>query len=267
MKLHDFFSDLLDKAKKRGVAYTSLDAMKLFAVVNMTADHVGAYFLPDHMGGYFFPDHLWWRAIGRITFPVWFFLVGYTRSRALPRSLWVFAFLLAALHPLVGRNILPLNALVSIILCRFFLNACSDRNLLPKALPLLIILCVAITPLTNPLFEYGGLALLYAIFGRMTYLKEKRYFRLLACSCYLAFVGFQFNWFEFTGMQALYVMLGTMGVVWWLATFKNTTLLQDWTTARWKIFITLLSRNTLVYYFAHRALFQILARIFIGHTH
>jgi len=40
---------------KEDGAFTALDAMKLFAIFNMTADHMGAYF---------FPDDLWWRAVG-----------------------------------------------------------------------------------------------------------------------------------------------------------------------------------------------------------
>lgn len=54
---------------------TSYDLLKCAAVIIMVIDHVGFYF---------YPENLWFRAVGRIGFPVWFFLVGYARGRDIP---------------------------------------------------------------------------------------------------------------------------------------------------------------------------------------
>ena len=65
---------------------TSHDLLKAFAVIIMVIDHAGYYF---------FPDQEWWRAIGRIGFPIWFFLVGHARGRVISRKLIIGAGLLA----------------------------------------------------------------------------------------------------------------------------------------------------------------------------
>ena len=46
-------------------AITSYDLFKTLAVATMLIDHVGIYF---------FPDELWFRVIGRLSFPIWLFL-------------------------------------------------------------------------------------------------------------------------------------------------------------------------------------------------
>ena len=57
---------------------TSYDILKTFAVLTMIIDHIGLYF---------FPDEMWWRVIGRLSFPVWLFLIGYAQSRDIPKLL------------------------------------------------------------------------------------------------------------------------------------------------------------------------------------
>jgi hypothetical protein len=219
----------------------------------------------DHIGDYFFPDQLWWRAIGRITFPVWFFLVGYSRSRELGGLLWTYALLLVADRPFFNYPLLPLNALVSIILCRLLLNFCADHKLLPDKLPGIIAACVLATPLTTPYFEYGGMAFLYAIFGRMVAEKQTKYFLFLFWVSYVLFVFWQFVWFSFDWPQGIYVAVGTLGVVWWLSCFTNAVVWPTWKDSRLKTFIAVLSRNTLPYYFYHRLIFEILAAFVVGH--
>ena len=260
------FTSLLEKAKKRGVTYTSLDAMKLFAIVNMTADHLGAYFFPDHIGHMLLPDHLWWRAIGRITFPVWFFLVGFSRSREIPRSLWVYAAILVVDHLFVGMSLLPMNALISVILSRMLLNWCEDKGWLPNRLPELMAACVLTSIFATALFEYGTMAFLYALVGRMVYTKQKKHFLALCIVSYITFIAFQLMWFKFTPLQAAYVILGTGGVVWWLARCPIYTVVSDWTRTRTGILLTMLSRNTLPYYFYHRLIFEIISAVTVRHA-
>ncbi len=60
-------------------------------------------------------------------------------------------------------------------------------------------------------------------------------------------------------------MLGTFAVMWWLATFKNSVIWADWRETGDKELATLLSRNTMPYYFYHRIIFEITAAIFVGH--
>lgn len=250
-----FFSAWHEKALRGGTAYNTLDAMKLFAIVNMTVDHVGAYL---------FPDLLWLRAIGRITFPVWFFLVGYSRSREIGRELWTYALLLALLHPFIATPVFALNALATVILCRHVLNFCTDHALIPNRVPEVMAVFFFLSLVTLPLFEYGSIAFMFALMGRMVRAGGQKHLRLVAFGSYASFILWQFILFDFDLSQNIYVAAGTAWVVWWLARCPIKTIWQDWRQTRFRSFIAVLSRNTLPYYFYHRAVLQIIGAMLIG---
>lgn len=230
--------------------------MKFFAIFNMTIDHLGAYF---------FPEIEWLRAIGRITFPVWFFLVGYSRGRDIGRELWVYALLIVVLHPFIATPFLAMNALVTVILCRLAINWCEDKGWLSKRLPEVVVSSLMISLITMPIFEYGSIAFLFAILGRLVRNNESRHRRImLAVSAYLGFIGWQFLQFDFDAIQWLYVVVGTAWVVSWLERCPNRVIWQIWDTSRSKRIVTVLSRNTLPYYFYHRVVFQIAGAWWLG---
>jgi len=246
-----FFSAWSDKARRTGPVYNTLDAMKLFAVFNMTVDHIGAYL---------FPELMWFRAIGRITFPVWFFLVGFSRGQSIGRDIWLYAILLMLAHPFVFQPIFPANALVTIIFCRLALNVCSRYGWIEKYLLEIIVFTILISPLALIFFEYGSVAFLYALMGRLVREphKHKHYWYLVVLA-YLSFIGWQLGGGVFDVTQSIYIALGTAWVVRWLAYTDIRPLVADWTAHAWLRPLTLLSRNTLSYYFYHRLLLQILA--------
>jgi hypothetical protein len=89
---------------------TALDLIKGLSMFVMITDHVGYYF---------FPGNLWFRSFGRIDFPVWFFLPGYSRSRSLEWSWVVGGLALQAANIVVGLSLMPVNAIFTIMLIRF----------------------------------------------------------------------------------------------------------------------------------------------------
>lgn len=231
------------------------DAMKMFAIINMTVDHIGAYL---------FPEIAIFRAIGRITFPVWFFLVGYSLSRKIPISLWVYALLLACLHPFVSIPIFPINALLTIIMCRLMLNFCTDYGLLPKRIPELIVLFMMLAVFTTHFSEYGTMGFLFALFGRMVREKQTVHFKAVMICSYVTFVAVQLLNPRYNIVEAMYIILGTAWVVEWLSRCPKDVLWEDWRGSKFKTAIVLLTRNTLPYYFYHRAFLQILGALLIG---
>src|SRR5215207_3097947 len=58
---------------------TTVDLFKFAGVLS---------FLVDHYGLFFDPEDNWWRLVGRIAAPIFFFLVGFARNRTVPLS-WV----------------------------------------------------------------------------------------------------------------------------------------------------------------------------------
>jgi hypothetical protein len=146
---------MTEKALPRAV--TSIDVLKSVAVVIMIIDHIGYYF---------FPDHLMWRAVGRVGFPVWFFLVGYARGREISSRLFLGAAILLLANMLVGMPLVPLNALFTIMAIRLLLDRYTAQTFkdVRGLLASCAVLAVLIFP-TVPLTEYGTLAFITAMFG------------------------------------------------------------------------------------------------------
>jgi len=89
------------------------DLLKSVAVLTMVLDHIGVYLLPEM---------LWLRVVGRVAFPIFLFLVGYSgHTRTDPRLL-VAAAIVSGLDYLYSGNIFPLNILWAIALTRFYLG-------------------------------------------------------------------------------------------------------------------------------------------------
>src|SRR5688572_7578244 len=81
------------------------DLLKFIALAVMIVDHVGLFLLPD-------AEFL--RAVGRVAFPSFLFLVGYSGSGRVTKGLVVGALLLILTDALTFRPIFPLNVLVAI---------------------------------------------------------------------------------------------------------------------------------------------------------
>jgi uncharacterized membrane protein YcfT len=143
---------------------TSYDLLKAFAVITMFIDHAGLYF---------FPDQEWLRIIGRLSFPVWFFLIGFAQTRHIPAVLIAGALLVVIASYVTGSGMFPLNALVSIIAIRLILDWCMTpvmegrRSLWAMALILLLLVIPSYV-----VTEYGTLGLIMAIFGFLVRWKD-----------------------------------------------------------------------------------------------
>lgn len=143
--------------KKYPSDITSYDLLKAFAVVTMIIDHVGMYF---------FPDQIIWRVIGRASFPIWLFLVGYARTRDISANLVFGASLLVIINMIYGMSIFPLNILFSIILARFVLDRLTwITNKVFFALVSAIFVFSIWAMTTRPYLEYGTQCFVFALMG------------------------------------------------------------------------------------------------------
>lgn len=139
---------------------TSYDVLKTLAVVLMIVDHIGFYF---------FPEALWWRAVGRLSAPIWLFLIGFARSRDVPLRLWIGAGILVVSSFIIGPAILPTNILVNMIIIRLMLDWAVEKYLNNKKnwLEAFVFILFLIIP-TNILTDYGIVGLMIAMIGYMT---------------------------------------------------------------------------------------------------
>lgn len=236
---------------------TSYDLLKTFAVIIMVIDHMGAYF---------FPDDLWWRSIGRIGFPIWFFLVGYARGRDIPHKLVYCILILTFANFVVGKEIFPLNALVTIALIRVLIDPVMNFSLVNnKNLILMsVLLFVTVIP-TYFLCEYGTLGLLTAMFGYMVRNKDKinndplivNFMIFALC----VFIGYQALFFQFTLFQFVIMAIGTTMVRLVLYYFKSDEYpqLTEKTTGPAVWFTQFCGRRTLEIYVVHLVIFKLIA--------
>ncbi len=133
------------------------DLLKTFAVTAMMIDHVGFYF---------FPDQMWWRCIGRLGAPIWFFLAGYGNARTTPAKFWVGGSAIAAGSLAAGMSLFPLNAVFTNIMIRRFIDAVMRVSLDNRwsMIGVGLLMFVLIMP-SVWCCEYGTQAMITAMFG------------------------------------------------------------------------------------------------------
>jgi peptidoglycan/LPS O-acetylase OafA/YrhL len=122
----------------------------------------------DHGGHYFAPDEIWWRVVGRASLPVWFFLIGFARSRTTPWT-WIGLGVLLSLLDLWREGSLAgaqLSILLNFAAIRLALPA-IERHVWARAwrIALLVAALAALSPVANQIVEYGTEGWLLALVG------------------------------------------------------------------------------------------------------
>lgn len=136
---------------------TSYDLLKALAVVLMVIDHAGHHF---------FPDEAWLRIIGRFCVPIWFFLIGYSRTTELSKMLWGGAVLVMLSSVFSGQYIFPLNILFTIILVRFFRDRFAFAAFRSsESLRGVFFILFFLTFPSAVFFEYGAMGMMLALVG------------------------------------------------------------------------------------------------------
>lgn len=241
---------------------TLLDILKSFAVIFMIIDHIGYYF---------FPDELWFRAIGRASFPVWFFLAGYALSRELPGKLLMGALIVLVADIVLGLNVLPFNVLFTFILIRILIDPFMELVLRSRYIFWLsAILMTMFYIFSNMITEYGTIAMLFAVAGYATrhrnelveknFLTDVDYTLLMVFSfvSYCLMQGAQFGFSEAQGIVVA-VLVGASMLV--LGNIRHIPVPVITAQPQKKI-LQFMGRKTLEIYVAHVVLFKVMMVVF-----
>lgn len=239
---------------------TSYDLLKAAAVIIM---------IIDHLGYYFFPDDLWFRAIGRIGFPVWFFLVGYARGRDFSPKLWIGGTMLVIASMIAGQSIFPLNALFTIIMIRLVLDFTMRVVTINVETLLLVTSVLIIAEIPSFLAtEYGTQGLVTAMFGYMIrhrptikgINKETSLTQGFALITAISFIAVQQILFGFAIPQLALMGAGTLLICWILYRFSPVEFpsLTEKTPMPLRWAVRFMGSKTLEIYVAHLVLFKFL---------
>lgn len=246
---------------------TSYDLLKTLAIVLMIIDHIGAYF---------YPDETWFRILGRLCVPIWFFLIGYARSRDLSVRALAGAGLLFLGAMMAGEHVLPVSILVTLMVGRNFIDSWMGAGRRGgEALAGLFFILLILSVPTAMAFEYGTAGLLFTVFGALCRYRQdragelsaqyKREILYFAAASFAAFVMMQAAPMPLlTGIQLVCLVVGMVAVFFALNRFKSvefpsvTKVLPGFLVGT----LQLTGRRTLEIYVLHLLLFKALAVYF-----
>lgn len=254
-------AEKLSTRKILPVNLTSYDFLKTIALILMIIDHVGIYF---------FPDENWFRIFGRLCVPIWFFLIGYARTRDIPFKVLFGAALLISGTFVAGEVIFPVTILITLMIGRYYIDtwmkAASKGG---EAMAGLFFMLLILTFPSAFAFEYGTLGLLFTVFGALCRYKQDykehlpqgftRQIMFFALASFFAFTLLQITPMKILTMgQFAFICIGMASVYFMLNRFQPAELPN--LTKALPSFVTgllkLTGRHTLEIYVAHLLIFK-----------
>lgn len=147
-----------------GSEVNSHDLLKISAIFTMVVDHIGRFYLANN---------IWFRIIGRMAAPQFFFLVGYSGAYRFKRDILLYGVAISVIHYLsststgIFEQTLPLNILISFTIIKALLDKYDPIGLSSGALIILLAILMFLSLPTYLFIEYGTLGLCYAIGARL----------------------------------------------------------------------------------------------------
>jgi len=205
-------SDALAPLRNQHV--TTTDVLKFVGVVTLLIDHYGLFYHPDETT---------WRLVGRTAAPIFFFLIGFARTRAVPWTWFAFGAAITVMNygSFGGWRNTTINILFNFALLRVAVLPLVERHVLLRPIPLamLSVGCVLLIPATDETLEYSTEGWLWAFFGlahRAAF--EKRSAQIvwtragLAAITALAYIRREIHDYGFDLLQStvLVILVGTL---------------------------------------------------------
>lgn len=164
MKNNAIYTFLFPANKTRTQCLTSYDLLKSLALILMVVDHIGYFF---------FPEETWFRVMGRLSVPIWFFLIGFSDTRQIQPTIWLGAIAVAVSAVLTGEYILPLNILFTLALVRLWIDGLMVGTLRSYEGFAGMFFLLFFLSFPSMLFaEYGTMGMMFAVFGYLRKHKE-----------------------------------------------------------------------------------------------
>lgn len=234
---------------------TSFDLLKSLALLLMIVDHVGYFFAPDEE---------WFRVIGRLSVPIWFYLIGYANTRQVQSVIWIGAVVVAFSTIAAGEYIIPLNILFGLALARLWIDRIMVGALRSyEAFAGMFFLLLFLSFPTMMLFEYGTMGFLFTVFGYLRQHKDGVTIKPLALFGFIAATSIYYS--VISGLlipqldmaQAMFLFAGVFCLSGLLFLFEG----REYTALSQKmdallVPIKIMGRHTLFIYVVHLLVFR-----------
>ena len=243
---------------------TSYDLLKSLALILMVCDHVGYFF---------FPEEMWFRIIGRLCLPIWFFLIGYAKDDEVPKSFWIGGAIVAVSAVMAGQYLLPLNILFTLAFMRKYRGTVVKYGLASaQALRGMFFILLLLSFPSAVLVEYGSLGLLIALVGFIARRRDSVYERIEHKYVLMYVVAAFFATYIMVGIQIPYMSLAQtwvltfgyilMGFLLWRFKPLVFTDARKYMAGSFIKLFQFMGRWTLEFYVVHLVLLRIAAVIF-----
>jgi len=230
----------------------SYDFLKSAAIISMVIDHIGLFF---------YPDVQILRVVGRLSYPLFAFCIGYNNKYQVGKILSLLAIIMAIIpaifysEAISMTGLLQASVLFSIIFVKVFMGFAS-KAITRKNLFQWLVILISLAPLTGILFPYGTMGMIMAICGYLcsSHKDHDAYPMFLAISlgCYAGIEASndKFTWPLITCLFLLFIGLYTA-----LCHFRIYPVKLPKPLSK---LMLLASRHSLMIYFIHYELFYFL---------
>jgi hypothetical protein len=239
------------------------DLAKFFAIFIMIIDHVGNFFLPETY---------YLRGIGRMAFPIFFFLIGYSRKYNFSLNFLVIGAIITIFKGGTLGQWAPFDILLTAFLVKLAMSYLEKKNQLNSKNYLFILLAGLIWHIGLVWFiSYGSIGLYFAILGALkrknNEVEEMPYLNTyiiitLGLDIFLQSI----LWDDAKNFQTVF-FIGSLLLCFYFSSFK----VKEVAFIKNKVlssFISLVGRNSLFIYWLHITIFiylsvKILTKLYI----
>jgi len=212
-----------------------------------------SFMILDHLGFFLFPDNYVLRGLGRLAFPIFFFLIGYSNKFDIKWNFLIIGAVITIYRGLISGIWVPFDILITAFFVKILMNHLNKKDLLKDKEFISIFALSIIWHLALLLFmAYGTLGLLFAFCG---FLKrqhnegkpQQNLFLIITLTSFLSMFLQGIFWEHFNDTIEIFFVI-TVFLIFYLYNFKlvaieNIKFLRN--------FILFFSRNSLFIYWLH----------------
>lgn len=228
----------------------SYDVVKFVAILAMIIDHVGFYFVDNN--DYF-------RAIGRLAAPLFFFITGHVSNYNIRSSILIYGLIIMGVS-YYWEGVWFINILLVFVGIKWILNRWdpSQENII--IIIVIFLLLYFLSSFTRSVIEYGLFGLAYAICGRLLASRTK----MVVVSVLLAGTLFnQFYYYLFFDDIYLSVLISMVGIsLFYIMLFFQYQVFSVHPMSKNSILVV--SRYSLEIYFWHLLMFEIVSKLILA---